>query len=1209
MDGFPKNEQWKIKDKDPGRELSATKEMNATEYEGHTYVSAQINGSRARAMIDSGANGNFISPEFVRRNNLPQQQKSDPYQLGVVDGTPIDNDANGMVLSETKTIAMVVNGHHERIQFDIVPIGRHMIILGKPWLRQHNPRINWKDDTVQFRDCNCKRAAVSSYPHVPRRNTDERKEAFPCLEINVISPRKIGQLLRKDPDSVHYLWISNEQRELATVTTVDKTTREKTLPEAHELPREYKEFRDLFEEKPAHESLPKHQDWDHEIPIEDGKKPGYGPIYSLNERELQELRGYIDENLKKGFIRPSTSPAGFPILFVPKKDGKLRLCVDYRKLNNITIKNRYPLPLISELQDRFQGAKWFSKFDVPGAYNLIRIKKGEEWKTAFRTRLGHYEYRVMPFGLTNAPATFQAYINSVLYEYLDVFVVVYIDDILVYTNGTLEQHIEHNKKVMSALRKGQLQLKIEKSVFHVKRIDFLGSIVTTNGIEMDPEKVRAIREWPTPGSVKEIQSFLGFANFYRRFIEGYSKIAEPLTTATKKCEKFQWTDQMQRAFNDLRQRFEKEPILVHYDPEKPCFVETDASDRAIGARVSQPDEKGRLCSIAYYSRKLTPAELNYDIHDKELLAIVASMEQWRAYLEGAKHVVTVYTDHKNLLYFTTTKVLNRRQVRWAETLATYNFRILYRKGSENTQADALSRRADYFQGKETVEYSILKRNQQGELEYNHTELSATIEIQPETWMKRIQNEYEKDTMAKVLAENKERNPRIDQDKETKVLTFDGLVYVPTPLREELVKEVHGAPGHGHQGVDKTIERLTRTYYFPGLRKVVERIIKECDTCAKSKHSRHAPYGQLQSIKAPTSAWEEIALDFIVKLPLSKDPTTGVDYDSILVITDRLTKYGYFIPYKEASTAESLMFTFLRTIVSNHGLPKSIISDRGSVFASKFWQSLTAQLGAKHKLSTAFHPQTDGQTERLNQTLEQYLRCYINYQQDNWVSLLPLAQFAYNSAKADTIGVSPFFANYGRNPELYREALPEKTRAQHAQITVEQLQKLHEHLSKDIAFLAMRSAKYYNQKRSVEPQLKEGGKAYLLRKNIKTKRPSDKLDHTKLGPFRITKVISPVNYELALPKGMRIHNRFHVSLLEPAPDNAKLQQQCETEETEPEYEVEKILQVRKKGRLREYLIKWKGYEDSENTWEPETHLRHCQEKKKEFDRGQRLTSQY
>jgi hypothetical protein len=650
------------------------------------------------------------------------------------------------------------------------------------------------------------------------------------------------------------------------------------------------------------------------------------------------------------------------------------------------------------------------------------MKEGEEWKTAFRTRYGHYEYLVMPFGLTNAPATFQTLVNNVLREYLDIFVIVYLDDILIYSK-TMEEHVQHVKKVLRALQHKHLPIKPEKCQFHVQTVGFLGFVISPEGIKMEQEKIKAVLEWPEPTNVKQLQEFLGFANFCRRFIKGYSDRTIPMTRLLQKDVPFEWTELCSKAMTDLKAIFAMEPVLISPNPEEPFIMETDASDYALGACLLQRHNEG-LHPVAFYSRKLTSAELNYQIYDKELLAIVAAFKEWRVYLEGSKHQVQVYTDHKNLTYFTTTQVLNRRQVRWSISLATFNFRISYRKGSENTRADALSRRADYMENREAVSHAIFQRNPDGELENNHATIAATFRIENTERVQRIRTAYEKDEITKAwlkeLPSSLPEDPSFTTTPEG-LLLFNGLVYVPSGLRAEIVIENHEEPTAGHQGLGKTLERITRTYYFPGMRKYVEKRIAECATCNRNKSSRHAPYGQLKPPKTTAGAWKSIALDFVVKLPLSKEPMTGIEYDSILVITCRLTKYGYFIPYMEASTAEDLAYTFLKIIFSNHGLPEEIISDRDKLFTSKFWKSLIAQLGANHKLSTAYHPQTDGQTERLNQTMEQYLRCFVNYQQNNWVKLLPMAQFAYNSAITETTKVSPFFANYGFEPDAYRQS--------------------------------------------------------------------------------------------------------------------------------------------------------------------------------------------
>ncbi|MDB5910846.1 MAG: pol protein, partial [Massilia sp.] len=720
------------------------------------------------------------------------------------------------------------------------------------------------------------------------------------------------------------------------------------------VPTEYWRYDKLFEERTGEDALPEHTRWDHEIPLEPGTQPRFHKVYPLNELQRRELKEYVQKALRKGHIRPSTSPAGHPILFVPKKNGELRMCVDYRSLNDITIKNRYPLPLITEIRDKLYGAQWFTALDLTGAYNLIRIKEGEEWKTAFRTQEGHFEYLVMPFGLTNAPATFQSMINHVLREFLDQFVMVYLDDILIFSR-TLEEHKEHVHQVLQRLQDAKLLVEPKKSKFHTQQVEYLGLTIEPGRVRMQDSKIEAVKDWPRPQNVKDVRGFLGFTNYYRRFIKNYSKIASPLTDLTKgKGSDIQWNDKTEQAFQRIKEAILEEPILAMPDPDREFEVETDASDFAIGGQLGQRDSEGRLHPIAFFSKKLNGPELNYQIHDKELMAIIEAFKEWKPHLSGTTHQVKVYTDHKNLTYFTTTKELNKRQTRWAEFLSEFNFRIIYRKGSENGRADALSRRTDHEQDQAPEHQTILRVNQNGDLEQDQRGISAMYKMQPDLkWESAIQ----------------------DLDPTQDLTRHNGRIVVPESIIKDLIKDYHEHPLHGHLGITKTTEKVSRTYHFPGIRRRVQEVIHNCQPCQQNKASRHKPYGELRPLPIADRAWGSIAFDHIVKLPPSKEPMTNTVYDSVFVITDRLTKYGYFIPYKEASLAEDLAYTFLRIVASNHGLPDEIISDRGTTLASHFWQSLMSQLGVKHKLSTAYHPQTDGQTERLNQTLEQYLRSY------------------------------------------------------------------------------------------------------------------------------------------------------------------------------------------------------------------------------------------
>ncbi|KAJ1598841.1 hypothetical protein NDA14_003262 [Ustilago hordei] len=389
------------------------------------------------------------------------------------------------------------------------------------------------------------------------------------------------------------------------------------------------------------------------------------------------------------------------------KDGGLRLCVDYRGLNEITVKNRAPLPLIEEQLFLLRKARIYTKLDLRAAYNLIRIAKGDEWKTAFGTQLGLYEYLVMPFGLANAPAHFQSFINDIFRDIIGVYVVVYLDDFLIFSD-TEEVHVKHVTEVLTRLRSNRLFAKLSKCEFHTKTVEFLGYIIKPTGIEMDPEKVRTVKEWPMPESIHDIQRFLGFANFYRRFIAHFARIAKPLTALVKPIErfkKFELPEEAQQAFHKLIQAFTSAGVLQHFDYHLPTRLETDASDFAI-AGVLKQEHEGRWHPVAFYSRKMSSAEKNYEIHDKELLAVVACLTQWQHMLAGLPNQLVILTDHEALKYFKSQRRITGRQARWAILLADFDFILQYRPGDKGGEPDALTRRTDMQPAGEEQDHNV-----------------------------------------------------------------------------------------------------------------------------------------------------------------------------------------------------------------------------------------------------------------------------------------------------------------------------------------------------------------------------------------------------------------------------------------------------------------------------------------------------------------------
>jgi hypothetical protein len=437
------------------------------------------------------------------------------------------------------------------------------------------------------------------------------------------------------------------------------------------------------EDLPEH--LPLRRRVDHAIEVMPGVAPPSKAPYRMSHEELKELKVQLEELLAQGYIKPSKSPYGAPILFVHKKDGTLRMCVDYRALNKATVKNRYPLPRIDDLFDRLSGAKVFSRNDLGSGYYQIRIAEGDEEKTAYRTRYGSYEFLVMPFGLTNAPATFCTLMNDIFREWLDDFIVVYIDDILIYS-GSLEEHEEHLRKVFQRLGENKLYAKLEKCEFGVTEVDFLGHRITQEGLKMDDQKVKAILDWESLKSVSTLRSFLGLASYYRKFIKNFAKITAPLTNLLKKSAiTYEWEEACDEAFEKLKGILVKALVLKLPDFDKEFEIHSNASDFAIGGVLMQ---EGR--PVAFESKKLSETEQRWPTHEKEMWAVIHCLKTWGHYI-GSKDVV-VWIDNVTLKYFATQPKLSSKQVRWQDTLALFNVHIRHKPGKENIVLDALSQK-------------------------------------------------------------------------------------------------------------------------------------------------------------------------------------------------------------------------------------------------------------------------------------------------------------------------------------------------------------------------------------------------------------------------------------------------------------------------------------------------------------------------------------
>jgi hypothetical protein len=668
-----------------------------------------------------------------------------------------------------------------------------------------------------------------------------------------------------------------------------------------------------------------------------------------------------------------------------------------------------------------------------------------------------------------------------------------------------------------------------------------------------------------------------------------------MTKLLQKNVKWNWDIECQSVFELLKKAFTEAPVLRHFRTELPIIVESDASDYAIASIISQYNPgTGEFHPIAFFARGLVAAELNYDVYDKEMLAIVESFKQWRAYLEGAKYKVEVFTDHNNLQWFTTTKNLTRRQARWSEFLSGFDFHINYRPGRLGTKPDALTRRGDVYPKKGGI-VEANKGNQQ--ILLNPEQLLASLILNDEADIAKIRKSTH-DSYWKRMEEVANSDHPGPFKSENGLLLREGKIYVPKELRLRVLQTHHDHKLRGHPGIRKTQQVILGTYFWPGLHKDVKRYVLACQDCQRGKSSRLRKLGLLKPLPIGERPWSSISVDHIVELPMSGG------HDAIMVVVCRLTKQAIFVPCHTTDNSDDLAKLFIRDVFSKHGLPVDIVSDRGTMFTSKLWTSLCDILSIRQNLSTAYHPQTDGQTERTNQTLEQYLRMFVNYDQDDWVEWLPLAEFVFNNTPSDATGLTPFFANKGYHPRL---TLSLKDVPSHkAHLKAQELKQVHEYLKEGIQQSNRNYEKQANRSRREEStEWRVGTKVWLNTKNIRTKRPSKKLDYKKFGPFRIKEKISNHAYRLELPGILgKIHDVFHVDLLSEQPTeyfpNRKPAPQPPIEiEGEEEYEVKEILDCqRSRGRML-YLVRWEGYGPEFDTWEPIAHLPRAQEAVEEF----------
>ena len=1122
---------------------------------------------KGKAMVDSGANRTLISHEIVKRYELDTTPLRRPLNLTLGDGK-----TRVTLTQQTTKINLVVGTIADEVELLVLNTKGYDIVLGLDWLIRNNPRIDWKAQTIE-----------------------------PTVNLESPPPQTIPTPLDKPQLFIH-----------STTPLITDLETQQLPPSSWPM----SEFPKIFDPIQQQQLPPHRPGWDFDVEFKDqGALPKNRHMFRLPRHQRQLVEEYVKNDLKSGKLRVTNSSVTSNLFFVPKADSttEMRPCVDYRGLNECTKSDNYPLPPLSELVQQLVGGDWYAKLDWRWAYNNIRIKEGSEWKFAIKCHLGSYEPLVMPFGPKQAPGHMQRFVTEHCKDLVEEgWLFNLLDDFVIKTVGSIDEHKTHIRRYLQRIQELNINVKESKCLFFEKEIPFVGFMVNKFGYWKQPQKVDAIAKWGTPRSVKDIRSFLGYVNFYRPFVSHLSVLAKPLYDLTAKGVQFKWGEPHQLAFDQIKATLTKDVFLMFPRPEKPYIIHFDASEVGMGAVLQQYDEEGNLRPIEFYSRKWNPAEYNYATPDKELYSLVSSLRHWYPILFGAKKI-QAYTDHKSLRNFSKTQLLKPRHARWALVLEDFKdvMTIHWISGKKNVLADVASRdpsfNLDEQEMKERLAVVILPKSlfmdttpgkgsddirletDSGGKSTFPPQGSTKMLIDPTDSILDTHNNIDEiddsDNESNEEEEDDSPNPRQCQPHQTDITNDQ-------ERKKEVLHLYHDHVLAGHLGFRKTLELIRRRYWWKGMVKEVKSYCQSCDTCQKAKVSRHSPTGKLLPLPIPDRNWQYLTMDFIVKLPKSNK------MDSILVVVDRRSKQSHFIPTTEAITAEKTAKLVFNHIVCKHGLPQSIVSDRGPQFKSKFWKELWRLLGCKVNLSTAYHPETDGQSERVNQTLEQYLRCFTSYNQDDWTDLLPMAELAYNNSYHDSIGMSPLFAVTGQNAEIepveHASATPVTNPPEAGRIK-SHIDNIYNQLQKHLSKAQRRYKEAADSHRSEEPLYSVNEQVLVSTKNIRTERPTKKLDWVYVGPYRIKRQINAVTYEVDLPQTSHIHPVFHVKLLKKYipgedPDRHIIPPPpIQSKDKEVGYEIEAIKDVRPKGNGHEYLIGWKGYGPEDDTWETRTTL--------------------
>ena len=1139
-----------------------------------------------RFMIDSGASIEFVRESFIQQHKIKTYTLQHKYRIVLADQRIV-------LCSQAATIDFTIGDQTVSREFAIMATMPYDLILGMAFLTEINPEIDFNKRTMTPRGSKTaiqgdahQRAPdiqiLSANQMVRQLRRDYQKH-----QKYLANPTKLGyeaedsydesstdnqyfwstvQLVEKsDPNYEEVLCMAQSSdaystdlprqsgRELRHDAEMEKYVQDQIDSITTDFgPQHTKDIQLIVDKhrvllQPMTGLPPSRPGFDYEVPLQEGAPIPTGKVYRMSTEELAALRTQLDEYVQNGWLRPSTSPYSSPVLFSRKKnpDGTfsgLRLCTDYRQINKYTKRLSFPLPNCETILDTVGRSHIFSSFDLAHGFHQIRVKDNADpdnphsepsehiQRTAICTHYGLYEWVVCPFGMSNIPSHFQRFLNHVLEPHKRPWLSIYLDDILLHTED-IESHKKKLDELLSLLEDNDLVLRFSKCNLAKKQIQYLGHILKGGGIAPADSKIKAVRDWPTPKNVKDCQQFLGFVNFYRRYIRNYSDTAAPIYQLCGKDVPFIWNSTCAAAFSKLKRALTCAPVLStpRTGPNESFVVSTDASGYAIGCVLLQYTEDGKeLKPCAYYAKMLAKNQQDYSAYDTELLGIACALAEWRVYLEGCKNI-QVITDHATLKYLPTQQNLGRRHAPWINKISPYmNYmQILYRKGELN-DADPLSRRPDLIGLAKLTEAHINSEPAlakafrayetstfEQDLEDLREFLGSMTHLQADPdLLKEIRKSYLSDPAYSEYS----APVGVTHDPDTGLYWKADKLCVPNDatIRNKILREYHNVSGH--PDFERTYANIIKSFYWPSMRKHVRQYVKKCDTCQKIKPSTQKPLGSLSPLPTPSRPWEMLSMDFISGLP-------EIDgYDSIVTFVDLFSKQAHFVPCTKTINAKQLAKIYIDTIYKHHGTQRTFIGDRDGRYTSAYFKNLMKEMQTKMNLSTSYHPQTDGQTERTHRTIEQILRGFVHETQDSWYNLLSLAEFSYNNLRHSSTGYTPFEALYGFSPYTPASLIqpPAVRNTSGTAPSVRSILDIHDIIREHIK-LAKADQKHFADQRTQYAEFSVGDTVLLNTQNLKLKtQPNKKLRQRFIGPFPIISKISSQAYKLELPPEISIH---------------------------------------------------------------------------------------